>query len=202
MCTFSITSAVLFLLSFLFRNTYVWLSNLFMGIGASCLASVMFAIVTSFPDQYRKLKEDTDEKRAIIHSRWEAIDGARLSFEHYLEAGNYERALGYIGYMDEKCGALCSQLENAQGYQHMMQKDKSIEIYRSEFKAAEQQYNALYKEIRAAQNPFADDNPRREEFIHRMTEVIARFYKNYDNLYGIQMKGAAEIERIKFKNRY
>ena len=84
----------------------------------------------------------------------------------------------------------------------MMQKDKSIEIYRSEFKAAEQQYNALYKEIRAEQNPFADDNPRREEFIHRMTEVIARFYKNYDNLYGIQMKEAAEIERIKFKNRY
>ena len=201
-CAFFAAAVIMFLFSFVIRDLHAWWSNLLMGIGASCLASVMFAIVTSFPDKYRRLKEDTDEKRAIIHSRWEAIDLARLNFKDYLEAGNYERALGYVGYMHEKCGVLCSQFDDAQGYQHMLQKDKTIDDYRIEFEAAEKQYHLLYSEIETERQPFSDNNPKREEFIRRMIEVMARFYDNYDKIYGIQLKEASEIERIKFRNRY
>ena len=60
-CAFFAAAVIMFLFSFVIRDLHAWWSNLLMGIGASCLASVMFAIVTSFPDKYRRLKEDTDE---------------------------------------------------------------------------------------------------------------------------------------------
>lgn len=84
----------------------------------------------------------------------------------------------------------------------MFQKDKTIGDYKTRFEAAEKQYRALYTEIRSEQFPFSEDNPRREEFILRMSETIDLFYDNYNNIYRSQLKEAAEIEHIKFKNRY
>lgn len=195
-------AAVMFFLSFVLRDIYAWWSNLLMGIGASCLASVMFAIVTRFPNKYRKLKEDTDEKYALIHGYLEAIDLARQNFNDYLKAGDYMRALGYIEYMHEKCGSLCIQFTNTQDYQNMLQKDKTVDNYRIEFKATEKQYYLLYSEIKTNQQAFDDNNPKRDEFIRRMKEVIERFYDNYNKLYLIQLEEASEIELIKFRNRY
>ena len=199
---FLILAIVLFAASYLLRFTDEWLCNLLMGIGASCLASVLYSFVTSIPEHYRFLKKENDEKRAIIHGRWEAIDLARRMFHDCCKAGDYEGALRRINYLREKCGSLCDEFRDVQQNEKMLIDDASVQAYCDEFEKAQLEYLILCANIEADEEPLDPTNENFTEYLNRMKASVKRFFANYESIYAAQLHEAVDIERIKIDNRY
>ena len=197
-----IISAFLFLLSFLTAETNAWLSNLMMGIGASCLASVLYSFITSIPNRYRFLFEQCNAKRTIIQGRYEAIDNGCYMFYVCCDTKDYEGALRRIGYIREKCQSLCDELRNAQEYEKLFIDDASVEYYYKEYEAAQLEHCILAAEIEADEEPLNVNNSSIQEYLERMKVVVKRYKDNYNRLYSQQLREATEIERIKIHNRY
>lgn len=197
-----IVSAILFLVSFLLERTSSWLSNLMMGIGASCLASVLYSFITSIPDRYRFLFEQSNAKGSIIRSRYEAIDNGCYMFYVCCDNRDYEGALRRIGYIREKCQSLCNELRNVQEYEKLFIGDTSVEHYCKEYEAAQLEHCILAANIEADEEPLDANNSRIQEYLERMIAVVERYKENYNQLYSQQLQEAAEIERIKIHNRY
>lgn len=200
---FFILALLLFVVSYiLYSKENEWLSNLLMGIGASCLASVLYSFVTSIPDHYRFLKKENDEKRAIIHGRWESIDLARRMFYDCCQEGDYEGALRRINYMREKCGSLCNEFCDVQQNEKMLISDESIQAYCDEFEKAQLEFIILCTNIESDDEPLNSSNENFGGYLERMKASVQRFYSNYESIYSTQLHEAADIERIKIDNRY
>ncbi len=187
-----ITVSVFVASAFLFVE-YPWVSNLLMGIGASFLASILFAVFSeSTRKKYVILSAESKAKKetAVMYDKGILI-GRREAMEEY-KAGHYERAINWVGYFYEKISSTCAAFEGVQRYEGRLQQDKNINSFIAKSNKLYEEYLEIKEHLQEAE----DKKAIAEEVLRNMEKC----YALYSDMILSALHDATEIEMI--NNKY
>lgn len=187
-----ITVSVFVASAFLY-NAHPWTSNLLMGIGASFLASLLFAVFSeSTRKKYVILSAESKAKKetAFMYDKCILL-GHREAMKEY-KAGQYEQAINWIGYFYEKIHSTCSAFMSVQSYEGRLKRDKNANSFISESSKLFEQYLEIKEHLQDAENKKATT----EAALRNMEKC----YTLYCDMLLSTLHDATEIEMI--NNKY
>ena len=189
----TLITVFLFVVSAILFEQYPWVSNLLMGIGASFLASILFA---TFSETTRKkyviLSAEAKAKKETTYLYMKGIDLGWLEAKEAYESHNYERALSWIGYFYEKILSTSHSFEGIQQYEGKLKKDVKVNSFISEVEK-------LHSEFLEIEEHFHDSEDKKaiaEEALRNM----GKCYVLYGSMIQSALHDATEIEMI--NNKY
>ena len=183
----------LFVASAIIFEQYPWVSNLLLGIGASFLASILFAVFSETTrKKYVVLSVESKVKSEIAYLYVKGIDLGRLEAKKAYETNNYERMLRWIAYFYEKILSTSRSFENAQKYEGRMRKDKKVNCFISEVNKMHEEFLSIEEQSRESK----DEKSLAEQALKNMEKC----YILYEDIIQDALHDATEIEII--NNKY
>ena len=187
-----ITISVFVVSAFLF-NAYPWVSNLLMGIGASFLASILFAVFSeSTRKKYVILSAENKAKKETAFMYDEGILlGRRKAMEEY-KAGQYERATNWGEYFYEKIHSTRAAFEGVQRYEGRLKRDKNVNFFISESDKLYEEYLEITEHLQVAED--------KKAIAKEVLSNMGKCYALYSDMILSALHDATEIEMI--NNKY
>ena len=187
-----ITVSVFVASAFLF-NAYPWVSNLLMGIGASFLASILFAVFSeSTRKKYVILTAESKAKKetAFMYDKG-ILFGRREAVEEY-NAGQYEQVINWAGYFYEKICSTCTAFEGVQRYEGRLKKDEAVSSFISNVNKMHEEYLSIRVRFQNAED--------KKSIAEETLKNIDKCYDLYSEMMLSALHDATEIEMI--NNKY
>lgn len=177
-------------------DAYPWLSNLLMGIGASFLASILFAVFSEATrKKYVILSAESKAKKEITYLYMKNIDLGRLEAKKAYDAQKYKRTLSWIGYFYEKVLSTSRSFEGIQRYEDRLKKDKIVNSFISESNKMFEEYLEIKEHLHDAH-----DAEGKKAIAEEALKNMEKCYTLYGDMILSALHDAAEIEMI--NNKY
>ena len=183
----------MFAVSAILFDAYPWASNLLMGIGASFLASILFAaFFEATRKMYVVLSAESKVKKETIYLYMENIDLGRLEAKEAYKSQNYEKTLSWVGYFYEKILSTSLAFENVQKIEGWLKKDTKVNSFIFEVNKLHSEFLSIAEHLQDVEN--------KEIIAEEALRNMEKCYALYGNMILSALHDVTEVEMI--NNKY